>query len=43
MLELINLRRNALHLLAEEKRYDEEVLRDMEHNLDLEEARLNKK
>lgn len=42
MLELINLRRNALQTISEEKRYDEEVLRDMEHNLDLEEARLNK-
>jgi len=43
MLELINLRRNTLHAIAEEKKYDEEVLRDIEYNLDLEEARLNKK
>jgi CPA1 family monovalent cation:H+ antiporter len=43
MLELINLRRNTLQVIAGEKQYDEEVLRDMEHNLDLEEARLNKK
>jgi len=41
-LELIELRRAELHRIAEEKRYDDEVIRDLEHNLDLEEARLNK-
>jgi len=41
-LELINLRRSELHRISEEKRYDDEVIRDLEYNLDLEEARLNK-
>ncbi|MGK6350699.1 Na+/H+ antiporter [Parapedobacter sp. DT-150] len=41
-LELLELRRAELHRIAEEKRYDDEVVRDLEHNLDLEEARLNK-
>jgi Na+/H+ antiporter len=43
MLELINLRRTYLHKLDEEKKYDDFVIRDIENNLDLEEARLNKK
>lgn len=42
MLDLIELRRKGLYQLNHEKRFDEEVIKEMEHNLDLEEARLNK-
>lgn len=42
MLELVTLRRVGLANLKSTKQYDYEVLRDMEDNLDLEEARLNK-
>ncbi len=42
MLELVQVRRDRLHDLSEEKKYDDEVIRDLEHNLDLEEARLNR-
>jgi CPA1 family monovalent cation:H+ antiporter len=42
MLELIEIRRKGLHALSEEKKYDDEVIRDIEYNLDLEEARLNR-
>nr|WP_068890817.1 Na+/H+ antiporter [Pedobacter panaciterrae] len=42
MLELVLLRRNGLKRLKATKKYDHEVLRDMEDSLDLEEARLNK-
>jgi CPA1 family monovalent cation:H+ antiporter len=42
MLELVTLRRVGLANLKATKQYDHEVLRDMEDNLDLEEARLNK-
>ena len=42
-LELLALRRRSLHQMAQEKRYDDEVIRDIEHSLDLEEARLNKR
>jgi CPA1 family monovalent cation:H+ antiporter len=42
MLELIALRRAGLNEFRLEKKYDDEVIREMEHNLDLEEARLNK-
>ncbi|ATP56326.1 Na+/H+ antiporter [Pedobacter ginsengisoli] len=42
MLELITLRRAGLKKLKATKEYDHEVLRDMEDNLDLEEARLSK-
>jgi len=42
MLELVTLRRVGLANLKSTKQYDHEVLRDMEDNLDLEEARLNK-
>lgn len=42
MLELVALRREGLNRLRLEKRYDDEVLRIMENNLDLEEARLSK-
>ena len=41
-LELMALRRSELHRIGEEKRYDDEVIRNLEHSLDLEEARLNK-
>lgn len=40
MLEIINLRRTELNKIRTTKQYDDEVLRDMEANLDLEEARL---
>lgn len=40
--EVLNLRRVELHRIAEEKRYEDEVIRELEHNLDLEEARLNR-
>lgn len=43
MLELIAVRRDGLNQLGSLKKYDDEILRDMEHNLDLEEARFNKK
>lgn len=43
MLELIAVRREGLNKLGAKKKYDDEVLRDMEHNLDLEEARFNRK
>jgi CPA1 family monovalent cation:H+ antiporter len=42
MLELIDVRRRGLHAIGEEKKYDDEVIRDIEYNLDLEEARLNR-
>lgn len=42
MLELVQLRRSSLANVISRKRYDDEVIRDMEHNLDLEEARLRK-
>ncbi|TDQ11084.1 Na+/H+ antiporter [Pedobacter metabolipauper] len=42
MLELIDLRRAGLRKIKTTKEFDHEVLRDMEDNLDLEEARLNK-
>ncbi|MUV03784.1 Na+/H+ antiporter [Flavobacterium rakeshii] len=42
MIELVALRRDGLHKLKLEKKYDDEVLRILEHNLDLEEARLNR-
>jgi monovalent cation/hydrogen antiporter len=42
MLELIDLRRHGLEKIGREKQYDDEVLKDMTHNLDLEEARLNR-
>jgi CPA1 family monovalent cation:H+ antiporter len=42
MLELIDIRRKGLHAISEEKKYDDEVIRDIEYNLDLEEARLNR-
>lgn len=40
MLELVQVRRDKLHDISEEKKYDDEVIRDLEYNLDLEEARL---
>lgn len=42
MLELIAVRRTGLHKLKASKEYDHEVMREMEDNLDLEEARLSK-
>lgn len=42
-LELLELRRRSLHEMAQEKRYDDQVIRDLEHSFDLEEARLNKR
>lgn len=42
MLELISLRRDGLKELQRDTRYDDEVMRLMESNMDLEEARLNK-
>lgn len=42
MLELVTLRRSGLERLRKEKRFDDHVIREMEHNLDLEEARLYK-
>lgn len=43
LLELLQLRRLGLHSIHEENLYDEEVIRDLENNLDLEESRLNKR
>ncbi len=42
-LELLRLRRDELHQIADEKVYDDEIIRDLEHNLDLEEARLSRR
>lgn len=42
MLDLTAFRRTELHKLRKTKIYDDEVLRDMENNLDLEEARFYK-
>ncbi|MBN9379693.1 MAG: Na+/H+ antiporter [Chitinophagaceae bacterium] len=42
MLELVTLRREGLNRFRLEKHYDDEVIRIMENNLDLEEARLNR-
>ncbi|GAA4807061.1 Na+/H+ antiporter [Olivibacter ginsenosidimutans] len=42
MLELVALRRAGLERFRREKKFDDHVIREMEHNLDLEEARLNK-
>lgn len=40
--ELIDLRREGLRKFRQEKKYDDEIIRILEHNLDLEEARLHK-
>ena len=42
MLDLTTFRRKELNKLRKTKKYDDEVLRDMENNLDLEEARFYK-
>ncbi|NQX43299.1 monovalent cation:H+ antiporter, CPA1 family [Pedobacter steynii] len=42
MLDLTTFRRKELNKLRATKKYDDEVLRDMENNLDLEEARFYK-
>lgn len=39
-LELVSERRKGLETLRQEKRFDSEIIRQMEHNLDLEESRL---
>ena len=41
LLELVAVRRSELHKLRSEKRYSDELLRNKEYELDLEEARLN--
>lgn len=41
LLELVAIRRNELYKLRSEKHYSDELLRTKEHELDLEEARLN--
>lgn len=43
MLEIIELRRQGLEKFRHEKRYDSEIIRQMEYNLDLEESRLMQK
>lgn len=43
MLELIDFRRKELIKISQKKIYEDSVIRDMEHNLDLEESRLNNK
>ncbi|RFS22725.1 Na+/H+ antiporter [Chitinophaga silvatica] len=40
MLEILNLRRQSLRTMRAEKKYDDEVFKFLESNLDLEEARL---
>lgn len=42
MLELISHRRDGLNKLRREKKYDDHVIRHLEHQLDLEESRLTK-
>ncbi|WP_134091345.1 Na+/H+ antiporter [Olivibacter sp. XZL3] len=42
MLELVSHRRGQLDKLRKEKKYDDHVIRQLEHNLDLEESRLTK-
>nr|WP_302180033.1 Na+/H+ antiporter [Chryseosolibacter indicus] len=42
MLELVAVRRQELYRIRLEKRFDDAVIRNMENNLDLEEARLNR-
>ena len=42
MIELIALRRKGLYELKKEHHYEDEVIREIEHTLDLEEARFNK-
>lgn len=42
MLELINIRRQGLLSLRLENKYDDKVIKTLEHNLDLEEARLTR-
>lgn len=43
MLELLEKRRSMLRSIHDENIYDEEIIRNMENNLDLEEFRLNKR
>ena len=42
MQDLIDLRRNMIYTMRSEKDYDESILRNVEHNLDLEESRLKR-
>jgi Na+/H+ antiporter len=42
MIQLVEQRRKGLARILLEKKYDDQIIRDMEHNLDLEEARLRK-
>jgi hypothetical protein len=42
MIQLVDQRRKGLARILLEKKYDDQIIRDMEHNLDLEEARLRK-
>lgn len=41
LLELVNVRRSELHKLRSENLYSDEIIRNKEYELDLEEARLN--
>ncbi len=43
MQDLINVRRDVIYTLVSEKNYDESILKSLEHNLDLEESRLNRR
>ena len=43
MLELIDLRRTGLYKISDSNKFDDDVIKEMEANLDLEEARLTKK
>ncbi|RYG11032.1 MAG: Na+/H+ antiporter [Chitinophagaceae bacterium] len=42
MLELVHLRRQGLYKFSKEKKYDDEVIKELENGLDLEEARLKR-
>ncbi|GGM89837.1 Na+/H+ antiporter [Dyadobacter beijingensis] len=42
MIELVAMQRACLHAIDDENKFDEDVIRDAEHNLDLEESRLKK-
>ncbi|WKK57156.1 Na+/H+ antiporter [Sphingobacterium sp. BN32] len=41
--DVIDQRRKTLYAMHTEKKYDDALLRELEHNLDLEESRLNRK
>ena len=42
MLELIDIRRTGLYKISDTNKFDDEIIKEMEGNLDLEEARLTK-